>query len=341
MQAEYTSPRNILIGKLTRNFYILPDDKVGLDEPGGNLLYAAVGLRLWEPTPPPGLVARVGEDYPAEWIDLFKQRGFDTRGIRFSSEPIDTRFFYVFVDRMTRILDDPVPHFARVGATFPPELLGYRTVKNQLDSRTQLTPTSIRQGDFPPDFLDASAAHLCPVDYLTQSLVPAVLRQNGFTTITVDPSPGMMTPMFWDDFPAVLTGLTAFLPSEQEVRGLFQGHSTDIWEMAEALAAYGCEFIVIKRGEGGQLLYDATAKSRWEIPAYPARVVNLIGAGDAFCGGFLAGYRRTFDPLQAALFGNISASMVVEGRGPFYALDGLPGLAEARLEALRTSVRRI
>jgi sugar/nucleoside kinase (ribokinase family) len=212
--------------------------------------------------------------------------------------------------------------------------------KNQVDSRTQLSPISIRQADFPADFLDASAAHICAIDYLTQTLVPAVLRQNGFTTITVDPSPGMMTPMFWDDFPAVLTGLTAFLPSEYEIRNLFLGRSSDIWEMAAGLAAYGCEFIIIKRGEDGQYLYDATAKARWEIPAYPARVVNIIGAGDAFCGGFLAGYRRTFDPLQAALYGNISASLVVEGSGPFYALDSLPGLAEARLEALRDSIRR-
>jgi sugar/nucleoside kinase (ribokinase family) len=69
--------------------------------------------------------------------------------------------------------------------------------------------------------------------------------------------------------------------------------------------------------------------------------VDPTGAGDAFCGGFLAGYRRTYDPLEAVLFGNISASLVVEGTGPFYALDALPGLAQARLDALRQSVRKI
>jgi sugar/nucleoside kinase (ribokinase family) len=340
-QAEYSSLRNLLIGKLNRDFYILPDGKVRLNEPGGNLLYAAVGLKLWEPDLPPGLVARVGEDYPQEWLALFRQRGFDPRGIRITTELIDSRSFYVFTDRTTRIVDDPVPHFARVGESFPKELLRYRVPKSQLDSRSQLSAISIRQADFPSDFLEASAAHICAVDYLTQMLVPAVLRQNGFTTITIDPSPGMMTPMFWDDFPAVLTGLTAFLPSEPEIRGLFLGRSTDIWEMAEALAVFGCEFIVIKRGEGGQLLYDATSKARWEIPSYPARVVNLTGAGDAFCGGFLAGYRRTFDPLLATLHGNISASMTVEGNGAFYALEGLPGLAEARMDALRDTIRRI
>ena len=96
-----------------------------------------------------------------------------------------------------------------------------------------------------------------------------------------------------------------------------------------------------RNGERGQILYDASSKARWEIPAYPARLANLTGAGDAFCGGFLAGYRRTFDPLMAVLHGSIAASITIEGSGPFFALDVLPGLAQARLEALRENARRI
>jgi sugar/nucleoside kinase (ribokinase family) len=150
-----------------------------------------------------------------------------------------------------------------------------------------------------------------------------------------------MNPTFFEDVPALLTGLTAFLPSEEELRALFQGRTTDLWAMAEALAAYGCEILVIKRGEGGQFVYDSGARTRWEVPAYPSRIVDPSGAGDAFCGGFLAGYRDSYDPVQAALYGNISASLVVEGIGPFYAIGALPGLAKARLEALRQNVRKL
>jgi ribokinase len=167
----------------------------------------------------------------------------------------------------------------------------------------------------------------------------AVLRQGASPLL--DPSPGTMNPIFWDDIPALVTGLTAFMPSEEELRALFHGRSDDLWEMIEALAKYGCEFIVVKRGERGQLLYDASTRSRWEVPSYPARLVNPTGAGDAFCGGFLAGYRLTFDPLQAVLYGNISASLVVEGTEPFYALDALPGLAQARLAALSEAARKL
>jgi sugar/nucleoside kinase (ribokinase family) len=111
--------------------------------------------------------------------------------------------------------------------------------------------------------------------------------------------------------------------------------------MAETLASYGCEIIVIKRGVRGQLLYDSATRKHYEVPAYDVESVDPTGVGDAFCGGFLAGYRRTFDPVQAAIHGNISASLVMEGQGPFFALDSLPSLAQARLEALSQTVREM
>lgn len=339
--SSITAPRSIFLGQLRRDFCISHDGKIFLDFPGGNALYAAVGMLAWEPDSAPGLVARVGEDFPLEWLADFEQRGINIRGVRVLPEAIDLRSFYVYTDRATRISDDPFSYFAKLGSSFPRQLLGYRADKNFLDSRTQLTPVSLRQADITADYHNATAAHLCPLDYLSHTLVPAVLRQAGFTTITLDPSPGTMNAVFWNDIPAMITGLTAFLPNEDELRSLFHGRSNDLWEMAAALSAYGCEFVIVKRGERGQLLYDASTKSRWEIPAYPARLVNPTGAGDAFCGGFLSGYRKTFDPLQAVLYGNIVASLVVEGNGAFYALDALPGLAQARMEALHNTVHKI
>ena len=339
--AELSNPRSIFIGQLRREFYILPGDQALLDVPGGNLLYASVGYLTWETDPPPGIVARVGEDYPQIWLNEFARRGLNTLGVRILPEAVDLRSFYIYLDRTTRVRDDPVAHFARLGIPFPKVLLGYRALQQTLDSRIHLSSTSLRQADLPSNYLDAQYAHLCPIDFLTHTLMPAVLRQAGFTTVTLDPSPGCMTPVFWDDIPALITGLTAFLPAEDELRKLFHGRSTDIWEMMAAVAAFGCEFVVVKCGAGGQLLYDSAARSRWEIPAYPARFINPTGAGDAFCGGFLAGYLETYDPLQAVLHGNISASLVVEGNEPFFALEVLPGLPKARLEALRETVRKV
>jgi len=46
----------------------------------GNLVYAAAGYVLWNRLSS-GLIARVGEDYPQEWLETY-QRGVDIRGVR-------------------------------------------------------------------------------------------------------------------------------------------------------------------------------------------------------------------------------------------------------------------
>jgi sugar/nucleoside kinase (ribokinase family) len=336
-----SSIRCVIAGQLKRDFALVPNGKVLLDVPGGNIGYAAAGYAVWSPADQLGLIARIGEDFPREWIQEIKRRGYDIQGINILPEAIDLRSFYVYTDMYTRVNEDPAVHFTRLQQPFPKALLNYTRPGTSYDSRTHLTATSLRQSDVPADYLEANSAHLCPIDYLTHMLLPAVLRQGGFTTVTLDPSVGTMTPTFWDDIPALVTGLTAFLPNEDEIRTLFHGRSTDLWQMMEAIGEYGCEFVVVKRGERGQYLYDRATRTRWEIPAYPARVADPTGAGDAFCGGFLAGYKQTFEPVQAALYGSVSASLAIEGSGFFYALDALPGLAQGRLEALKTGIRKV
>jgi sugar/nucleoside kinase (ribokinase family) len=329
----------ILVGQLKRDFILPPSQKPLLDIPGGNLLYSAIGLRIWQYGA--GLVSRVGEDYPHQWLDRLNSYGFDTRGIRIIPKNLDLRYFTAYLDSETRKHDSPVSHFAHTGIPFSKTLLGYTPPVQSIDSRTQPTDFTIRHMDIPEDYLDATAAHICPIDFLTHSLLPSLLRQGHISTISLEPSNGYMNPTFWNDLPSVVKGLTVFMVSEEKMNNLFQGRSTDLWEMAEAISAYGCELVVIKRKTQGQYLYVQNSHTRWVIPAYPANVINPTGAGDAFCGGFLGGYRTTYDPLEAAIQGNISSSMVIEGDDPFYALDALPGLAQMRAEALKNMVRKI
>jgi sugar/nucleoside kinase (ribokinase family) len=169
----------------------------------------------------------------------------------------------------------------------------------------------------------------------------STFRQANVTSLTLDPSAAYMNGTAFDDVRILLQGLTAFLPSEEELRALFWGRTNDLWQMAETLGGFGCEFIVVKRGARGQMLYDSVSKKRWEIPAYPARLCDLTGAGDSFCGGFMAGYQKTYNPLRAVLYGSVSASLTIEGSGAFHALEALPGLAQARLDSLTGLVRQI
>jgi hypothetical protein len=125
------------------------------------------------------------------------------------------------------------------------------------------------------------------------------------------------------------------------MNALFQGRSTDLWEMAETLAGYGCESSSSNAAAAGSICTTASHR----IPAGSSlpirfRWPTLPGPVTPSAVVFWPGYRSSYDPLHAALTGNISASMVIEGSHPYYALDALPGLAKARLEALRDRVRK-
>jgi hypothetical protein len=331
-------PTFVLAGHLRREYLLPPAGRPLVDVPGGNLLYAAAGLGVWDSRI--GLLARAGEDYPHEWLLSFERRGWDRRGIHILTGPLDLRNFQARLDHQTIQRTNPVTHFARMNLPFPKSLLGYQPPADT-DDRKSIQPASPRPADIPEDYLNARAAHICPLDYLTANRLLSAFRQANIPFLTLDPYAPYMTGPALEDVRILLQGLTAFLPSEEELRAIFWGRTDDLWQMAEGLGDCGCELIVVKRGPHGQMLYDAGSKKRWEIPAYPSQLEDPSGVGDSFCGGFLAGYQKTFDPLRAVLYGSVSASLTMEGSGAFHALDALPDLAVARLDFLSGQVRQI
>ena len=325
--------RYVIFGKLTREYLLPPVGRPHLDVPGGSLLYAAAGLGVWDTGI--GLVGRVGNDYPRAWLNDVKAQQFDTKGVHILPQDHDVRDFVAYNESFEANRVNPVSHFARREMTFPKSLLGYQP-NHDLDEELKLTVK-----DIPDDYLNARAAYFCPMDLVTQTQLMAGLKRGHVHSFILDPSPDSMTPASRRNLPALLNGVTAFLPSEEEIRNLFQSETHDLWEMAEAVSLYGCDCVVIKRGRHGQLLYNAGTKEKWEIPAYTARMEDLTGVGDSFGGGFTAGYCKNYDPLEAVLYGNVSASLNIEGTGAFHPLDVLPGLAEARLSALENMVRKV
>lgn len=332
-------PTLIFAGQLRRQYLLPLEGRPLLDTPGGNLLYAAAGARLWRDSV--ALLARVGEDYPHEWLRQFEQMGMDPKGIKILPSSMDLRSFMVYTDPTIYQRSNPVSHFARLGMAFPKGLLGYQAPSTDADSRINIRPDSPKMIDIPSHYFNAKAVHLCPLDYLAHTLLAPAFRQGGVPNVTIDPGPGYMNGSFLNDLRSLLQGVSAFMPSEDDIRTLFWGRTTDLWEMAETLGSFGAEVIVIKRGTRGQLVYEHATRKKWEIPAYPGRMVDPTNTDDVFCGGFLAGFATDFDPLRAALQGNISASLSIEGSGAFYLLDAMPGLAQARMQSLADIVRVI
>lgn len=334
-----SSPTLVIAGHLRRQFLLPPEGRPLIDVPGGTLLYAATGALLWDVSV--GLLSRVSEDYPQEWLRRFQKIEINTDGVMILPEAIETRSFMAYTAPHTFTRNNPVSHFARLGLPFPKTLLGYQPPAERQDSRIHQSPDSPRIADIPDHYFEAKGVHLCPMDITSHGQLAPAFRQGGVTNITLDPGTGYMNANFINDLRSLLQGITAFIPSEEQVRSLFWGRTTDLWEMAETLGNFGCEYVVIKRDGRGQLLYESNSSRKWEIPAYPSGMADPTGAGDSFCGGFLAGLVETFDPVQAVLHGNISSSLTIEGSGAFFALDSMPGLARARLNSLAELVKEV
>jgi sugar/nucleoside kinase (ribokinase family) len=324
------------VGGLRQDYCITHDGRVFAGMLGGNALYAAVGAKIWGASV--GIISRVGSDYPISWLDQLRSRGFNLDGVRLLPEPQETRTFYAYTSPDERADTSPASHFLRVGRPLPKELLGYQHSTLQQDQRASPGPLAVRINDLPSWATRCRGIHFSPADYLTHLTVPMHLHELGVKKLTLDPSVMYMDPGFRRELPSVLKGLDAFMPSMMEAEAFFRPQTLRVWEMAEAFLAMGCGLVVIKRGANGQAVVDGASRRRWNVPAYRARVTDVTGAGDAYCGGFLVGLDQTGDPLEAALRGGVSSSLVIEGTGALYALDALPGLAQARLHALRQAV---
>jgi sugar/nucleoside kinase (ribokinase family) len=333
------SVRYLIIGGLREDYCITHDSQARSGVLGGNAVYAAAGAAVWSKSV--GLIGRVGSNFPSGWLEEIARAGLDVSGVTVLPDPQDTRTFYAYLSLEDRVDTSPNLHYQRAGLALPKALVDYVSSTEGQRSKDRFGPLAIRPKDLPDLARTAVAAHLAPGDYLTHSIVPARLRELGVGSVTVDPSVRYMEPDFRKELPGLLKGLTAFLPSESEVRSYFQPRPPDLWEMAASLSELGCPIVGIKRGGAGLYLWDQESRRRWHIPAYPARVVDVTGAGDAFCGGFLVGLSETEDVFEAGLRGSVSASIAIEGAGALYAMGTAPGLAQARLDALRPMARLI
>ncbi len=338
MPAQPT-PNCLLLGRLQRDTLISAQGQAIIDQPGGNLLYAAAAYRLWGDEP--GLISRVGADFPKAWENQIEEKGLDTQGIRKLAESKDLRRFLAYSDVFTAHRENPIKYFAKWDLPMPKPLLGYQALAQNPDGRRARSLLSLRPEDLPDVYRGARAAHLCPLDYFSHSLMPPALREAGIQTVTLDAARGYMHADFLGEIPDLVNGLSVFLAKEERLAALFASHAKDIWEMMEGIASFNCPAVVVHSVVRGHWLLDAAGHKRYHIPAYPSRLADITNAGSSFSGGFAAGLLRTQDLLRAVLYGSAISSLAMEGSGAFYVADSLPGLAESRLQALEQAVQII
>ena len=101
------------------------------------------------------------------------------------------------------------------------------------------------------------------------------------------------------------------LPGIEDVR-ILTG-LTDPGAMLDFYLRLGPKVVVLKMGESGA--YLATPAHRVRIPRHAVQVVDATGAGDAFCGSFLARMLAGDTPEQAARYANVAAALKCTGYG--------------------------
>jgi ribokinase len=122
----------------------------------------------------------------------------------------------------------------------------------------------------------------------------------------------------------LLSLVDVFLPSEEEVRRLTGGGN--LIEILRWFASLGPRLVGVKLAERGSLLYEHGRGKLVHVPARRTEVVDPTGAGDAYCGGFLAAYLQDETDLErAGRAGAISAAFAVSG----YGVEGLVGATRA------------
>lgn len=344
----------ILCGGLRTDFIITAANQVRLMQMGGNTIFGAVGARLWSRDERIALLSRVGDNWPQGWTEELQRAGFLTEGIRNIGGQQDLRTFYAYVDTNTRDDTHPERHFARLGLPLPPALEGYVHSTPGQGDPTTYEALAVTSEDL-DQFLQhqgvqqdsSTALHIAPMNFYAQLNLPRAARAGGVGLISIDPGERNMWPNLMPHIEAMLSDIDVFLPSDQEVSSLFPDDATNTHlplVRAKWFAERGPRWVVIKLGSKGCLVYErGTSRQparQWHVPTIPVPVVDVTGAGDTFCGGFMADFVAHGDPVRAAIRGSVAASLCVQDYGALHVLDASAAEVDRRVMLLGGLVQK-
>ena len=252
---------------------------------GGACTYISLSAAYFNDSP--NLISVVGEDFPKETIDLFKQRGINTEGLQIKEG--EKTFFWsgkYHQDMNTRDTID--------------------TQLNVLESFDPVVPNSYQDCD------------ILMLGNLTPSVQMKVIQQ-------MEKRPKLIvldTMNFWmeiamDDLKEVINQIDVLTINDEEARLLSGEHS--LRKAAKIILQMGPKYLIIKKGEHGALLFGDN--NIFYAPALPLEeVFDPTGAGDTFAGGFV-GHLSTCDSInweamkKAIIVGSAMASFTVEKFG--------------------------
>jgi sugar/nucleoside kinase (ribokinase family) len=249
---------------------------------GGSAAHFAIVCRLFTKV---NLIAVIGEDFPAKYIDFFNKKGII----------------------LTSLVRMPGKTFRWEGE-YKGDLNTAITLSTELGVLSHFLPKiSEEQKNIRHIFL----ANLDPdiqSHLLNHMRSPRIVALDSMNYWIRHKCKSLLK---------LLKRVDIYVANDQEARAL-SGES-NLLKAAKHLRLLGPEMVLIKKGEHGVLFYSD--KFIFSIPAYPTdKVIDPTGAGDTFAGGFMGYLTKVKRVNEASLkkaitYGTIAASFNVEDFG--------------------------
>lgn len=274
---------------------------------GGSTTYFSYAASFFSKV---NLVGVVGEDFPQEHIELLHGRNIDTQGLTTASGKT-----------------------FRWNGSYLKDLNNAQTLSVALNVFENFKPT------LPESYKKSGFVFLANID---PELQLEVLNQVDNPALTVCDTMNLWIETRLQPFKKLLSKVDILILNDGEAKMLTR--ETNITKASKLITQLGPDYVVIKKGEHGALLYSEKISPHYFIiPAFPLeKVVDPTGAGDSFAGGFV-GYlaqAKETSPAnikKAMLYGTILASFNVED----FSLERFKRLNQAEIEARVSAFEKI
>src|SRR6185503_14426085 len=224
-ESRPVTPSIVLLGNLLVDDVVLADGTTRMAQPGGALLYGALGATVWDSRP--GLVSVLGDDYPAGMLEKLQKRGVDLGGV-YPLGHSGVRTWVLYEGQVRRLIH-------RLGCPTHEEV-------------------SPRAALIPSEWSAARAFHLAPMPFEVQRGLLTALRAQAGAFVSIDPH-RPVTEETLGEWREALADADAFFPGEDEL--LLEGVEEDPHRALPRLVNGRLRFVVFKRGAKGGILYDA------------------------------------------------------------------------------------
>lgn len=266
---------------------------------GGSASYISMAAKMLSDQV--GIVSVIGEDFPDDYLQKFKDRHIDISGI----EKLKGEKTFYWKGKYHNDLNrrDTLVTEVNVLAHFNP-----------------IVPDAFKDAEF------LMLGNLHPV--LQQSVIDQMSKRPKL--IALDTMNFWMNTA-WDDLMIVLKNIDILIINDEEARQLSKDYS--LVRAAKTIQAMGPKYLIIKKGEHGALLFHG--QNIFFAPALPLEdVFDPTGAGDTFAGGFIGRLAKMEDigfnaMKNAVICGSNLASFTVEKFGT----ERLESLTEAEIKA--------